>query len=335
MKRVSIEKTPVKIKEKLLLELCSAVSGAKCISRSRISELSGLSLMTVSKFASALLSASILTEKDGIPDEGGRKRGLLYWNNIYSVAVFDLSSRRYSMSTVTFDMNEEVNETYYYNDDFTEYENLSIFLGKCINRTKNSKGFNAIGVIIPDKSRTVNERLFPPPDFSVEEINRVFSDVMGLIPDIVLPFTDSVIDGIKYNRVTSSSGLDAVYILIGRTLGCLFVGSDGTHRTAKPQNLIFNKKPLSRRMQHIPLDLAPLKVIINAARSMYDPDIIIIESDIENYLYRDDKSEPDEIYLEESPPLYIYGCACRLRSYVLMNTLMTQEKSNTEKRNPK
>ena len=88
------------IKWESVKSIFGAIASAEQISRAQISEITGLSLVTVGKVADALLDMDMITQEKQIKVTAGRRAGLLAINKEKFVLILDLSSRVFRFSVL-------------------------------------------------------------------------------------------------------------------------------------------------------------------------------------------------------------------------------------------
>ena len=148
------------IKWESVKSIFNAITGADQISRAKISEITGLSLVTVGKVADALLDMDIITQEKQIKVTAGRRAGLLTINKEKFVLILDLSSRifRFSVLNLNLELMEKTRHTY---DDNCYYEeNLQSFLSEIalhMDRNYNMENCFGIGVSLPGRYDVQND----------------------------------------------------------------------------------------------------------------------------------------------------------------------------------
>lgn len=148
------------IKWESVKSIFNAIAGAEQISRARISDITGLSLVTVGKVADALLDMDIITQEKQVKVTAGRRAGLLNINKDKFVLNLDFSSRvfRFSVINLKLELLEKTRHTYD-NDRFYE-ENLHSFLSETAQHIRSNYEMEncfGIGVSLPGRYDNQND----------------------------------------------------------------------------------------------------------------------------------------------------------------------------------
>jgi len=147
------------IKWESVKSIFGAITGAEQISRAQISEITGLSLVTVGKVADALLDMDIITQEKQIKVTAGRRAGLLAINKEKFVLVLDLSSRvfRFSVLNLNLELQEKIRHTY--DDNYFFEENLQSFLSEtALHMFQNYDMNNCFGIGVSLPGRYDNQK---------------------------------------------------------------------------------------------------------------------------------------------------------------------------------
>lgn len=97
------------------------------VSRSEISEKTGLSLMTVGKVADGLIMEGIAVQSKPATGNAGRRAGVLSLTRKHFFLIINVSDTKYTASALDLCLSEIDHIDYKYNDTLTEEDNMIIF----------------------------------------------------------------------------------------------------------------------------------------------------------------------------------------------------------------
>ena len=140
------------IKPERISEIFRAATEKSRITRARIAQRTGLSVMTVGKVVNALTDMKILRQTVSIDQNPGRKARLLSVNRDLFFAVFDLSAKDYRLYICDLAYNVMDRLSYRYNDNYFIDENLRFFFNRAIMNTGSSFSISnccGAGILVP------------------------------------------------------------------------------------------------------------------------------------------------------------------------------------------
>ena len=227
------------IKWESVKSIFNAIAGAEQISRAKISDITGLSLVTVGKVADALLDMDIITQEKQIKVSAGRRAGLLTINKDKFVLVLDLSSRvfRFSVLNLNLELMEKTRHTY---DDSCAYEdNLKAFLVEtALHMRQNYQMDNCfgVGVSLPGRYDTAADRVLAGriPELLEIPVKEKVSEYFAGYP-IFLETSENVAALSNISAIPSHSTKNILYWFLGEetTTGSLMINGSFLHSSQK------------------------------------------------------------------------------------------------------
>ena len=223
------------IKWESVKSIFNAIAGTEQISRAQISEITGLSLVTVGKVADALLDMNIVNQEKQIKATAGRRAGLLAINRDKFVLNLDLSSKvfRFSVINLKLELQEKTRHTYD-NDRFYE-ENLHSFLAETVQHM--TKGYNmedcfGIGVSLPGRYNPQNDTIIAAriPEIAPLHIRSIVEKHFSGYP-IFLEASENVAALSNISTISEYMDKNILYWFLGEetTTGALLVNGSFIH----------------------------------------------------------------------------------------------------------
>ncbi len=279
------------IKWESVKSIFNAITGENQISRAEISQITGLSLVTVGKVADALLAVDMITQEKQIKGTAGRRAGLLTINKEKYVLIIDLSSRtlRFSVLDLRLELLEKTRRVY---DENCSYEeNLQSFLAETARYMAENYKLEdcfGLGVSLPGRydhgaDRVLTGRIPEIIDLPVRQIITAFFP--GL--PIFLEASENVAALSNITSIPQHMDKNILYWFLGEeiTTGSLLVNGSFLQGTREPPcdfgHLVMPDGSLfstALRSCHTPDEIAhvvsyPLHCIIQ----ILSPDIVILE----------------------------------------------------------
>jgi len=178
------------IKYESIKAIFSAVVNSDGIRRSEISELTGLSLVTVGKITDALHEQGIIFQDKPASDHVGRRASVININESKFAIIIDLTSYDFSCSLLNLRMNPMHKLEYTYKTSASYRENFGVFLGEIQKYLQKSGRYNnciGFGISVPGTyDKTAGKATYANiPELSTidlrAEIETVFSDKLVVI----------------------------------------------------------------------------------------------------------------------------------------------------------
>lgn len=320
------------IKWESVKSIFGAIASAEQISRAQISEITGLSLVTVGKVADALLDMDMITQEKQIKVTAGRRAGLLAINKEKFVLVLDLSSRvfRFSVLNLRLELLEKTKHTY---DESCYYEeNLHSFLTETAMHIKcnyNMENCFGIGVSLPGRYDMTNDRVIAGriPEINTLSVKALVEQHFSGLP-IFLEASENVAALSNISAIPHYIDKNILYWFLGEetTTGSLLVNGSFLHgNKQQPCNFgplqLQNGTTLSEALRacQTPEDIASvIGYPLHAIMQIVAPDIIILEC--EHFRHEREQVVPlvrqillnQFLYTEETLPEIIITC-CKFR----------------------
>ncbi len=303
------------IKWESVKSIFSAITSEEQISRAEISQITGLSLVTVGKVADALLGMDMITQEKQVKGTAGRRAGLLAINKDKFVLTIDLSSRifRFSVLDLRLELLEKTRRCY--EESVSYEENLQCFLAEAARYMAENYQFEncfGIGVSLPGRYDQTADRVLTGriPEITVLPVRQIITEFFPDLP-IFLEASENVAALSNITSIPQHMDKNILYWFLGEetTTGSLLVNGSFLQGTKEPPcdfgHLILPDGTLfstALRACHTPEEIAevvsyPLHCVIQ----ILSPDIVILEC--EQLCHNRDQVVPlvRQILLEKFP----------------------------------
>ncbi len=118
------------IKYESIKSIFNAIADSEKISRSEISGLTDLSLVTIGKIADALVRLKVITEDKEIKSRAGRRAGLLRVNTDKFAVILDITSYEFRLAVLNLRLDRIDKSRYSCRENLSFEENLNCFLAE-------------------------------------------------------------------------------------------------------------------------------------------------------------------------------------------------------------
>ncbi len=323
------ESSHLLVRERLIRSVINSTTGKTDMTRRDLSQISGISLTTVSKIVDKLVKEGLMTEQKKLSLDKRKGVSYLNWSNQRRVAVFDTCTREFSCTIFSLDMNIKAYIKYTYDDMISLEQNFRTFVFKCTPELskKSVPDFCIVVTNDLDKTRTEIQNPFEIPPISHSYVSEALAKFFRPEQILSSSYLDTLAQSKIANILPRSSTLGIAYILVGKSISAAYISPDMAFSVCQTEKLPYIggtlRKYISSNRNSIPIpDIAVyLCGICNAA---YSPDIICLEFDdatmlqgcrhtIAQKLFEFQRELP-EIYIQTSTtPLYIRGSALYAR----------------------
>ena len=216
--------------ESVFKVFCTAVDNIP-VTRSDISEMTGLSVMTVGKIIDALIDGNILTQHTDKADRAGRRSRSVHLRAGHYIAVYVLSTIQFSVYITDLSLKVLDGFSRKVQNDLTLDDELTVFYYdayRFICANYNINKFIGTGIIIPgaynestgfaDLSRSSDPAVY-----------QIISNINGKIPGNEIYVTDGKTTVMRYLSQFEDAGTSLLVYFIGDTVrSCYFRAGDET-----------------------------------------------------------------------------------------------------------
>ncbi len=223
------------IKWESVKSIFNAIANAEQISRAQISEITGLSLVTVGKVADALLEMDIINQEKQVKVTAGRRAGLLNINKNKFVLNLDFSSSvfRFSVINLKLELQEKTRHTYDNNQPYEE--NLRSFLSETVQHMHGNFQMEdcfGIGVSLPGRYDAVSDTVLAAriPEIASLHIRALIENYFPGYP-IFLEASENVAALSNISTISEYMDKNILYWFLGEetTTGALLVNGSFIH----------------------------------------------------------------------------------------------------------
>ena len=287
MKAYRFGKAELGVSPQLLEVLVYASMSDKTITRSSLSERTGVSLPTAGKVLSTMENCKYMSARLYSPAGGGKPCNHYSLNEALSILVLDLSSDIYSMSIISGYDKCSFYECYAFDPTVGYFDNLTEFLsryGKFASRY--SSGINEICVIC-DEGRKPDlysgySALSMHNKSMVKETLDTGQRIFGKEPNCVIGANAAIREALNYAHDGIPKGSTA-YLYIGSTLEGLFCPREGALTPCHPEELMLNgNSTLGDALREAATEeefSVILSHAVNLMHCAFSPDAYVIESE--------------------------------------------------------
>lgn len=211
------------IKRESIRAIFSQITHNETITRLRIAESTGLSLMTVGKVIDVLLEKEMIIQEKQMTSEVGRKAGVVSLNRDNRIIILDLTSRKFVLGVYDLALDKLHLDEFTFDSCIPYFDNLRRYMylvKKYINMTKDTMRtigicVSAPGVYDPAADLISNKRI---PELNTIFLKKTIEGILGYPVDYIdrnarLAAISNIENIPDYDRKV------AVYIHIGEGVG--------------------------------------------------------------------------------------------------------------------
>lgn len=273
------------IKNENTLAIFSAIVASDGISRSEISERTGLSLMTVGKVADNLTHQGILCQVKPATGNAGRRAGMLTVSEEHFILTLDISAKRFTASASGLTLVPFDTIAYQYNDSLFPEDNLIIFFREtCSLLMKHlmKRKLVGMGICVPGKYDPESDTVHLPRIKEIEgiRISENAKKSIGILPDIIINSAEATALAAISELPKEKRGCIISISLDGGISGCISLEDEVLSRPADFASLSCqNGRSLLRNLSEIADEEELCREISSALRpivSVLCPDSVFV-----------------------------------------------------------
>jgi hypothetical protein len=247
MKRPLFVKIKTDIKRPLLDIIVSSFLTARIDTRDKARKMSGASLSSVGKVASALVDSGFMNERLYSVKSGCRPQNHLTLNDDCKIMVLDISKASFTIHIISGESKCIFSDRYSCDHNTLFEDNLHVFLSRSGLKIK-QRGItvNAVCIIYADNdssylSGSYSESLRLPTVNESFRTDQVISSIFKSHALVHISVSDSVAAAIKFGLIDNADSVYGVsYIFAGNHISAFHINGDGHVTTVKASELLLN-----------------------------------------------------------------------------------------------
>lgn len=231
------------IRNENIIAIFNEIAGSDGISRSEISERTGLSLMTVGKVADLMTHEGIAHQAKPATGNAGRRAGMLTLLDSHFILSLDISGESFRATALNLALVPFDSVSYRYNDSLAPEDNLIIFYREaCSLLMKHlmSKKLSGMGICIPgdydEESDTVKSQ--NPKRLVGLKIATTLKNATGLSPDKIMNSNEATAISVLSTLSAEDSECTVNLSLDSGAYGCITIDGEVLHRPSDFESLL-------------------------------------------------------------------------------------------------